>query len=419
MNPEVSVHSSATSIGSAIIGAGLSGLSLALALHQQNIPSTIYESRPAPLNIGGAVMLSPNALKILDALGVYERVRAKGYNFSTLEYKNGSGELLEVYEFGSKEKYGYEALRIYRTVLIDELLAMLQEKNIAIVFGKKFTRVVAETEEDVTWEFQDGSTQTADILVGADGIHSSVRRYLYPDLVPSFTGMAGVTAAIPTAQLQLPPGFHIPVTILTPAGGFVIAPQEPDGSEVLIGKQKRMGSDFPSDRAGWDRYMGDKDTLVAFLQEGASDFPAIVQNAVSRIPRATINVWPFYVVPEMETWASDKRRVVIVGDGAHAIPPSAGQGINQAFEDVYMFALLLGQGEKVEMREALGFWQGYRQERIKKVMWVNRQIDLRRMPKEAEMSGEVIEEVELGWLFLPDFKDDVESWVKGRLEKGN
>ncbi|TVY25854.1 FAD-dependent urate hydroxylase [Lachnellula hyalina] len=399
----------------AIIGSGLSGLSLALALHQQNIPCTIYESRPASLNIGGAVMLSPNALKILDALGIYERVRDKGYNFETLEYKNGSGELLEVYEFGSKEKYGYEALRIYRTVLIDELLAMLKEKDISIVFGKKFTKVVAETENDVTWEFQDGSTQTADILVGADGIHSTVRCYLYPDLVPAFTGMAGVTAAVPTKQLKIPTGYHIPVTIMTPNGGFVIAPQEVDGSEVLIGKQKRMGEGF--DRAGWDRYMADKDAFVEFLQEGASNFPEMVQNAVSHIPHNKINVWPFYAVPKLEKWASEKRRVIILGDAAHAIPPSAGQGINQAFEDVYMFALLLGQADKVEMQDTLSFWQDYRQKRITKVMWLNRQTDLRRMPKEAQTSGEIIEEIELSWLYLPNFKDDVESWVNGKLEK--
>jgi 2-polyprenyl-6-methoxyphenol hydroxylase-like FAD-dependent oxidoreductase len=265
----------------AIIGSGLSGLSLALALHQQNIPCTVYESRSAPLNIGGAVMLSPNALKVLDALGVYERVRVKGYNFETLEYKNGSGRLLEVYEFGGKEKYGYAALRIYRHVLINELLGMLKEKSIPIVFGNKFTRVLKETEKGVTWEFQDGTTQSADILVGADGIHSTVRRYLYPDLKPAFTGMAGITAAVPTEQLKIPAGYHIPVTIMTPHGGFVIAPQQIDGSEVLIGTQKRVGEGH--DKAGWDLFMADKDALVKFLQEGAENFPEMVRNAVSHI----------------------------------------------------------------------------------------------------------------------------------------
>lgn len=404
---------STTSPNVAIIGAGLSGLALALALHQQHIQCTIYESRPAPLNIGGAVMLSPNALKVLDALDVYERVRVKGYNFEILEYKDGDGNLLETQEFGSQEKYGYKGLRIYRRVLIDELLAMLQEKNIPVEFGKKFSRIISETEEEVTWEFTDGTSHTASLLVGADGIHSTVRRYLYPDLQPKFTGMAGITAAVPTSQLKLPAGYHIPVTIITSAGGFVIAPQEIDGSEVLIGKQKRVSDEL--DRAGWESLLADKASLVSFLQKDAEAFPEIVQNAVSHIPHDKINVWPFYIVPKLENWASKQRRMVILGDAAHAIPPSAGQGINQAFEDVYIFALLLGKvgEEQVEMEKALAWWQGYRQERIEKVMGLNRQIDLRRMKKEESegIQGGQLEKIELGWLYEPNFKEDVESWV--------
>ena len=406
----------------AIIGAGLSGLSLALALNQQSIKCTVYESRPAPMNIGGAVMLSPNALKVLDALGVYQRVRSKGYNFSTLEYRNGAGELLETYEFGGQEKYGYEALRIYRHVLIDELLASLQEKNIPIEYGRKFSRILSETEDGVSWELADGSTHTASLLVGADGIHSTVRRYLYPSLQTKFTGMAGITAAVPTAQLQKPADYHIPVTIMAPPGAFVIAPQEIDGSEVLIGKQKQVPE---QDQAGWARTLADKGALVKFLQQDAEAFPAIVQNAVSAIPHDRINVWPFYIVPKLTDWASALRRVVILGDAAHAIPPSAGQGINQAFEDVYMFALLVGQADKAPMREALSFWQSYRQRRIDKVMALNVQIDLRRMPqaeRERLLGGDgamVVQEVmELSWLYEPDFKKDVESWIAGQEKNG-
>jgi 2-polyprenyl-6-methoxyphenol hydroxylase-like FAD-dependent oxidoreductase len=392
----------------AIIGAGLSGLSLALALHQRNIKATIYENRRDPLNIGGAVMLSPNALKVLDALGVYERIRFKGYNFETLEYKNASGNLLETYEFGSEEKYGYMGLRIYRHVLIDTLLAMLKEKQIPVIYGKKFSKVISETDNNVRWEFHDGTTSTASLLVGADGIHSTVRKYLYPDLEPKFIGMAGITATVPTAQLNLPAGYHIPVTISSPKGAFVIAPQEIDGSEVLIGKQKRIED---HDRAGWERILADKAALVEFLQKDAEVFPDIVKNAVSHIPHDKINVWPFYIVPALENWASPKRRVVILGDAAHAIPPSAGQGVNQAFEDVYIFALLLEKADRVRMQEALSFWQRYRKERIEKIMRLNRQIDLRRMPKDVLEPGPPLEEIELGWLYEPDFKGVVDHWT--------
>lgn len=394
----------------AIVGAGLAGLTLALALHRQNIQSTIYESRPAPLNIGGAVMLSPNALKVLNALGVYERIRTKGYNFEYLEYRNASQEVIEIQEFGSEEKYGFKGLRIYRHVLIDELHAMLKELNISIQFGTKFSKIVLESEDQVTWEFADGTTHSASLLIGADGIHSTVRKYLYPDLTPKFTGMAGITATVPTAQLKLPPNYHIPVTLMSEKGAFVIAPQQIDGSEVLIGKQLRLED---RDRAGWDDYLGNKDALVEFLASNNEGFPEFARNATSSIPHGKINVWPFYIVPKLDKWTSPSRRVVILGDAAHAIPPSAGQGINQAFEDVYIFALLMGnkEAEKVDVRDRLEFWQRYRQERIEKVMALNRQIDLRRMPKKEGVVEEGEEPIELGWLYEPDFEREVAEWV--------
>jgi 2-polyprenyl-6-methoxyphenol hydroxylase-like FAD-dependent oxidoreductase len=401
----------------AIIGAGLSGLSLALALHQQNIPAILYERLASPLNIGGAVMLSPNALKVLDALSVYSRIRTKGYNFETLEYRDGEGKLTEVYEFGGEEKYGYKGLRIYRTVLIKELLEMLKEKGVGIVFGKKFSKVLEETDDKVTWEFSDGTTESASILVCADGIHSTVRKYLYPDLKPTFAGGMGVTAAVPTEQLKLPPGYHIPVTIMTPQGGFVIAPQQVDGSEVLIGKQKHVEKGH--DKAGWDAISTDKEALVKFLQQDTEHFPEFVQNAVSSIPHGKINVWPFYIVPKLDRWTSEKRRVIILGDGAHAIPPSASQGINQAFEDVYIFALLLGQAGKVDMQDALKFWQEYREQRIAKVMMLNNQIELRRMTEEeqAKIPAGSMQEIELSWLYKPNFKEDVDNWAASRRHK--
>lgn len=356
-------------------------------------------------------MLSPNALRVLDALGVYSRVRAKGFNFETLEYRDVDEDLdrvREVYEFGGEQKYGYKALRIYRHVLIDELLAMLAENGISLKYSMKLKRVVKETDKQVTWEWADGTQQSASLLIGADGIHSTVRKYLYPDLVPTFIGMAGITAAVPTSQLKLPDGYHIPVTFTTKKyGAFVIAPQEVDGSEVLIGKQKRLED---RGKEEWATVLADKQSLVEFLQQNAEEFPEIVQNAVTHIPTDKINVWPFYIVPKLEKWISPSRRVVMLGDAAHAIPPSAGQGINQAFEDVYMFSLLLAQAGKVAMEKALTFWQQYRQERIEQIMALNKQIDLRRMPSDEKTKDEM-EDMNLEWLYLPDFKAVVDNWL--------
>ncbi|KAJ9650105.1 hypothetical protein H2198_010582 [Neophaeococcomyces mojaviensis] len=401
----------------AIIGAGLSGLTLALALHQQGIKATVYESRSAPLNIGGAVMLSPNALKVLDALGLYQNVRSKGYNFDLLEMQKITGELLETYEFGGIDKYGYQANRIYRHELIDVILSDIKAKNISVIYGKKFLRVVEETNDHVTWESDDGQQNTAALLVGADGIHSSVRKYLYPGLEPKFTGMGGITAAVPASQVVHQGGkIDKPITIMVEGkGSFVIAPQKADASEMFFGRQKRMTEQT---REGWDAVHADKEASVKFLQEGAEAFGQVAVTATQNIPHDKINVWPFYVIPRLDNWASEKRRVIIVGDSAHAIPPSAGQGINQAFEDVYMFALLFAESQKgkVQLEDALTFWQSYRQGRVDKVLQLNKQIDIRRLPKDPSAEqGESDWQApfDLGWLYEPDFKAEVEKWVAG------
>lgn len=400
----------------AIIGAGLSGLALALSLHQQRIPCTIYEARSAPLNIGGAIMLSPNALRILDTLGVYNRIRPEAYSFDNLYFRSPADTPLDTYEFGNAAKYGYSGMRIYRHVLIRELSAMVSEAGIPIHYHKKFSRVITETESNITWEFEDGTTSTATCLVGADGIHSKVRKYLYPDLEPKFMNAMAVTAAVPTSQLAIPEGYNIPVTIMNKThGAFVIAPQLRDGSEVLIGRQKRSAQ---LDREGWTKLMNDKDWCVEFLREGADEFPEIVQRAVSNISAEKINLWPFYMVPKLEKWSSEHCRVVILGDAAHAIPPSAGQGINQAFEDVFTYALVLArsQGQKGGLERGLKVWQRGRQERVDRVLALNAQIDKRRMPRAVTAGDEKEEEeeekgFELGWLYKPDFEAMVEEWL--------
>ncbi|KAL7814987.1 hypothetical protein V8C44DRAFT_363381 [Trichoderma aethiopicum] len=401
----------------AIIGAGLSGLTLALALHAHSIPCQLYEARPSPLDIGGAIMLSPNALKILDTLGVYEHIAPLGFHFEKLSFRSHDDHPIDDFDFGSRDKHGYKALRIYRYQLINVLLSMVRNAGIPIEYNKKFSHVTYETPEAITFTFADGSSTTAHLLIGADGIHSRVRKHIHPNLTPTFTNMIGVTAAVPRAQLQAGPEYPLPVTIMSPQhGAFVIAPQRADGSEVLIGKQKRLEQEYH--RAGWDELMENKSWCVDFLRQGSQDFPPIVANAVSDIPLEGINLWPFYLVPKLDTWT--KGRVVILGDAAHAIPPTAGQGVNQAFEDVYTFAGVLaklreqcqfleGEGDAVRMGAALKKWQLGRQARVDKVLELNDRLNKRRLPDAGEAGD--LEPFDLDWLYGVDFEESIAEWA--------
>ncbi|KAF7116939.1 hypothetical protein CNMCM5793_005569 [Aspergillus hiratsukae] len=407
----------------AIIGAGLCGLTLALALHQQSIPCIVYEGRSASEDIGGAIILSPNALRILDELHIYPRIRHLGHESETVLFRTEDDQLVDSYEIGNEEKYGYKGLRIYRYALINELLAALAERHIPVHYGKKFARIRSESERDVSWEWADGSIGRASSLVGCDGIYSRVRAYLYPELKPQFIGIVAVAAAVPTSRVNVPEGYGLPVTIMSQAhGGYIIAPQLPDASELMLGRQRRWGE---LDREGWEALAADAGWCIDFLSQGAEHFPPIIRSSVANIQRNKINVWPFYVVPRLDRWVSDSGRVAIMGDAAHAIPPSSGQGANQVLEDSYTYALLRGQCTPDSPGNALRRWKDGRQERIDRLLRFAEEMNRRRMTgcvadgsKGEPVMTKITEYLDLDWVFKPDYRAMVHDWVQVNLSSG-
>lgn len=371
-------------------------------------------------------MLSPNALRVLNSLGVYQHISSKGYNFSNIAFKNREEETTDLYPLGDEHRYGYQALRIYRQILLDELRSIVHERDIPIIYGKKFSHVLSESSSEVSFAFTDGSSASASLLIGADGIHSTIRKYVSPSVSPGYSGMLAITCAVPLSALDFPPDKDysiLPVTIHGKMGTFVFAPQDIDGSEVLAGTQKK----YPEQtREEWDRLFFEKDELLALLSENKSAWPGVVQSALNAIPKETLSIWPYYTVPKLPSWISSSHcnRVLLLGDAAHAIPPTAGQGASQAFEDAFSLALLLShqsssKSETPDLAATLGFWQTYRQERIDRVIKLTLKLNNTRLP-EAERklldSGMIwnseTDMGELDWLY----NHDIEKAVLGGLE---
>ncbi|CZR67857.1 uncharacterized protein PAC_17756 [Phialocephala subalpina] len=155
----------------AIIGSGLSGLSLALHLSKRNIPSTIYEFRPATYSHGREIALSPNACRTLDHIGIYEPLSKKGFNSETMTLLNQGRKVLGVLEQGSM--FGYPALKLRRTFVREALLAACEKKGIKIEYEKQVIGL-EEQEGKVEVFFQDGTMVEADLVIGADGLRSNV-----------------------------------------------------------------------------------------------------------------------------------------------------------------------------------------------------------------------------------------------------
>ena len=299
----------------AIIGGGLSGLSLALFLKQHNVQCTIYELRSPDATAAGALMLSPNALRSLDSIGLYDRIKREGWHFRAGSFRNNNHEFIDSYEFGNADKYGYDCLRVYRQVLVDQLVATVAESGMEVVNDKKFSHVVSEDESGVTFAFTNGEQHEASIVIGADGIRSAVRRYIFPEVEPSFANVMTVVGAVPTSLVEFPhDNYDLPVSINGEAGGFSLAQQNADGSEMLAAMQ------YPTherDKAGWKALNEDKKQLVDILRQNYETSTETIKSAIDAIDPETLFIWPFYAVPRLSRWTSTRGRVVLLGDAAH------------------------------------------------------------------------------------------------------
>jgi 2-polyprenyl-6-methoxyphenol hydroxylase-like FAD-dependent oxidoreductase len=187
----------------AIIGAGLGGLGLALALKSQNIPCTIYEASETPERvIGGSLQLGPNAQDVLTRLNVHERLIKHSIFLDTLKINDNHGNLQGQIYLGDKKNFGFDSMRIVRKILIDELLGAVIEAGIDIKRNKKFIHLLSESKnEGVRFEFSDGTTSTASLLVASDGINSRVRRAIFPDVETEYLGFIGAGASVARSTL--------------------------------------------------------------------------------------------------------------------------------------------------------------------------------------------------------------------------
>ncbi|PVH91326.1 hypothetical protein DM02DRAFT_664116 [Periconia macrospinosa] len=131
--------------------------------------------RNSPFQPGALHLLSPNALRVLDTVHVLERVKKLSFHIDVLAFKDDHDKTTDEYYFGSETLYGYSAIRTMRKLLLDEMKIMLRERNIPIHFDHRLI-AITDGPDQVEFTFENGLTASAPLLIGADGIHSSVRK---------------------------------------------------------------------------------------------------------------------------------------------------------------------------------------------------------------------------------------------------
>ena len=331
-----------------IIGAGPAGLAAALRLQQQtNITCTVYELRPVPTTLGGAIGILPNGLRLLHRLGVDDAAKARGFSAPNMTLHSLQGHVVGSQDFvgWAREYTGFGYLRIKRSDLVDVLRQAVERAGIPIIFDKRVTHI-EESDDGVRVTFADGSTDSADLLLGCDGIHSYVRRtYVDPGYVPEYSGMSGLGSVIPTTLLS-------PETVaqisgldatLTEEGLLAVTPCTATKDEVFMFFSKCTPLPESGDsRDGWDvRSKEEVDGFKSSLLETLRNAKGTWGDALRELVHSTsvVKFFPVYRLPLGGKWS--KGRCVLVGDAAHAMSPHAGQGTSVALEDVFLLSRLL------------------------------------------------------------------------------
>ncbi|KAF2857722.1 FAD/NAD(P)-binding domain-containing protein [Piedraia hortae CBS 480.64] len=327
-----------------ILGGGIAGLTTALALTKfapagQKPQIDIYEIRPEPATIGGAVNLTPNALRLLDHLGTLPIIRERDYG-KTIDYLEVfdiySGKLAES-SFQGPEGKGignppYKALRITRGDALKGVLAAVESHpNIRLTCGKRTVKI-EEDANKVTIHFEDGGSASADLLMGCDGIHSVTRlKHVEPERKAVYSGVSNAFGFAPIDK-----GFkvHFECTAINFARRGMLLTSFFNSKQDSVYVGALMQIEDVGSRDGWKSVGADAEKTRARLMERFGD--AKIPCVKPLIEKAQdFFLWPVFTLSKHGKWSTG--RTMLLGDAAHAMPPQ-GESTGIVFEDTVLFS---------------------------------------------------------------------------------
>lgn len=314
-----------------IIGGGIAGLTLALALARRGVPCHVFEQAAEFTEVGAGLQLSPNAFRRLEALGLGDLLRATCQMPSSILIRDGvSGRRINQIPLGAEAsaRYGAPYMVLARHDLQTILLtAAAAEPLITISPGKRLTHI-RQDGRTLTAMMEDESRYDGGLLVGADGVWSRARHLINRNAVPVQTGFIAWRALVKAetvnqrflsdaTQVWLGPNAHL-VAYRVADGGMVNLVAVTKG----VAQQRSWADELPAEQLfeelrGWERPL--RQAVMGI--EGWS-------------------AWPLMLLKPFSPW--HKGRALLIGDAAHAIVPFLAQGAAMAIEDAVLLAEMIG-----------------------------------------------------------------------------
>jgi len=314
-----------------IIGGGIGGMALAGALTKFGIDFHLFERAPAFGEIGAGVQVTPNAVKVIRALGLWSDLRDVSFLPQSIvgrDWKSGAVNFRTPLIDECPRLYGAEFFHTHRA----DLHRILQSIAPSASLHLSAPCVSAtETGDAAIAKFADGTEFKADILVGADGLHSVVRKSLFGDLPPRFTGNMCWRALIPFEGAP-------PLDFVSPDSSFWLGPK---GHVVTYYVRSGRAINLVAIRET-DSWVEESWNVPSNREELAAGFPNWHPKLQKLFSRAeSVFKWGLFDRDPMESWSSN--RITLVGDAAHPMLPFLSQGAAMAIEDAYVLARVLSQ----------------------------------------------------------------------------
>ena len=342
----------------AVIGGGIGGLTLALALRQRGLAATVYEQAAELAEIGAAVALSANATRELRRLGVLDPIAAASTELTELIYRDGrTGARVAAHPVRDggayQARFGAPYYGIHRADLQRALSGALAGEGLHL--AHRLTDV-EEAGGAMRLTFANGHVTEADLVVGADGVRSLVRQYVTGGEGVTYSGTSALRGIVPTAALPALPGPHAIQFWMGPDAHLLHYAIGGSGQDVNYFAVMEGPRSWHA--AGSVAEIGRDDALAAF--EG---WHSAVREMVAAVPHH--KRWGLFVVRPLLNWR--RGRAVLLGDSAHAMVPHHGQGANTTIEDAVTLAELLPGTQPDGMDAMMATYQHLRRARTRKI----------------------------------------------------
>jgi len=345
-------HSALTShaLDIVIIGAGIGGLSAAIALQQSGHRVRLFDRVPQLTPAGAAISIWPNGVNVLEKLGLGAAIKAVSGEMVAMSYSSQAGDLLT--RFSLQPLYDtvdQRACPIARTALQQILLAGCGEQNVTL--GVTCEGVEADA-DGVSVTFSDGQQITADLVVAADGTHSRLRNYVAgQDVAREYCGYVNWNGRIDAAEDLAPAnewtqfvGDHKRVSLMPMGNG-----------QLYFFFDVPLAAGSPNQRENYREE----------LRSHFSGWAAPVQRLIERLDPAIVSRVEIHDMAPIPSFV--KGRVVLLGDAAHPMAPDLGQGGCQAMEDAWVLARCLAH-DADDLGTALTHYDAARAERTAQIM---------------------------------------------------